>query len=148
MMRKFFFILILLAMNILSAQSTPADYWKGLSQDEKVAFVNGAYGTLSAIKSHHQQEVKKQYNQQLGWVEPYYIERFYEILDEHISQNAGYNLIIITRHMDSLYEGYDNVNIPLIEALRIVSLAQDEDHEKANLLLLKAQRKYSRFPSE
>ncbi len=147
-MKKIILIFCFLFVQIINANSTPASYWKGLSLDEKIAFVNGAYGMVSAVKTHHQQEVKKQYNQQPGWIKPYYIERYYDILNEHRSETVGYNLIIITRHLDSLYAGYDNVNIPLIEALRIVSLAQDDQQHKADLLLLKAQRKYSLSPSE
>ena len=120
----------------------PAEYWKSLSQPEKVAFVNGAYAALVKLKAHHQHEVKKQYVYDPQWVAPYYIERFYEIIDEHISQNVGYNLDIITQHMDALYANYDNRNIPLIDMLRIVSVSQDGDQQKANLLLLQAQRKY------
>jgi hypothetical protein len=44
--------------------------------------------------------------------------------------------------MDALYSNYDNRNIPLVKAIRIVSVDQDGEREKANLLLLKAQRKY------
>jgi len=142
-MKKGFFISFLCLLQILVAKTTPAEYWIGLDTNEKIAFINGAYGTITAMKTHHAQEVKKQYSQHPGWVEPYYIERFYEILDEHLCQAVGYDLTTISRHMDSLYSGSDNVNIPLIEALRIVSLSQDGEQRKADLLLLKSQRKYS-----
>ena len=36
-----------------------------------------------------------------------------------------------------------NRNIPLIEAVRIVSVAQDDEPQKADLILLRAQKKYS-----
>lgn len=139
---KLLAILFLLMCQVSIAKTTPADYWNSLDQSDKIAFVNGAYGAISSMKAHHLREVKKQYNQQPGWIEPYYIERFYEIVDEHLSQNVGYDLVLITRHMDALYAGYDNSNISLIEALRIVSLSQDDEQKKADLLLLKAQRKF------
>jgi hypothetical protein len=44
--------------------------------------------------------------------------------------------------MDAFYVNSDNYNIPVMEALRIVSLMQDGERKKANLRLLKAQRKY------
>ena len=47
-------------------------------------------------------------------------------------------------HMDAFYTNSDNYNIPIMEALRIVSLIQDGDNQKANLRLLKAQRTYSK----
>jgi hypothetical protein len=123
------------------AQSTsPADYWNSLTPGEKIAFVNGAYATLVKLKAHHQWEVNKQYRHDPKWIAPYYIDRYYEIIDEHISQNVGYQLDIITQHMDALYANYDNRNIPLIDMLRIVSVAQDGDQHKANVLLLQAQR--------
>ena len=36
----------------------------------------------------------------------------------------------------------DNVKIPILEAMRIVSLMQDGYRDKANIRLLQAQRKY------
>ncbi|NOZ03481.1 MAG: hypothetical protein GXO92_02610 [FCB group bacterium] len=133
---------MMLIVPVSAQKASPAEYWKSLSEPEKVAFVNGAYATLVKLKAHHQHEVKKQYVYDPNWVAPYYIERFYEIIDEHLSQNVGYNLDIITQHMDALYANYDNRNIPLIDMLRIVSVSQDGDQQKANLLLLQAQRKY------
>jgi len=47
--------------------------------------------------------------------------------------------------LDALYSNYDNTEIPLLEALRIVSLAQDEKTEKADLYLLKAQKRYKTY---
>ena len=44
--------------------------------------------------------------------------------------------------MDALYANSDNLNIPIMEAIKVVSLMQDGDREKANLRLLQLQRKY------
>lgn len=144
MNRLFVFLLLMIISRATDAQSPsrPADYWLALTKSEKVAFINGAYGSASALKQYHQSEVKKQYNQDAGWIEPYYIQRYYDIVDEIIAVKVGYKLDIIADHMDALYQGYDNVNIPLIEALRIVSTAEDGDQQKANLYLLKAQKNY------
>lgn len=142
-MRKTALMLLVIIVGISFAQSaTPADYWEGLTEGEKIAFVNGAYTALSRMKTYHTQEVQKQYGHDPYWREPYFIERFYVILDQHISEGVGYNLDIIIHAMDALYVNYDNVEIPIIDALRIVSTAQDGDHQKANVLLLKAQRQY------
>jgi hypothetical protein len=136
-------ILSLLFITAIWAQnSTPADFWKGYFQEEKIAFINGAYGAIAKLKSHHQAEVRKQFLHDKNWVEPYYIERFYEIADEYRSQEVGYNLKILALHMDAFYSNSDNLNIPVMEALRIVSLIQDGEQKKANARLLRAQRKY------
>ena len=42
-------------------QTSPSDFWNSYSQEEKIAFINGAYGAISKLKSHHKSEVKKQY---------------------------------------------------------------------------------------
>ncbi|HIA79400.1 MAG TPA: hypothetical protein EYO45_05425 [Candidatus Marinimicrobia bacterium] len=118
------------------------DFWSILSEPEKISFINGAYGTISLLKKHHQHEVRKQYLHDKNWVQPYYIERYYDIADEYRSEEAGYNLKIIVLHMDAFYANSDNVKIPVLEAMRIVSIMQDGDREKANLRLLQAQRKY------
>ena len=118
------------------------DFWTGLSEPEKISFVNGAYGTISLLKKHHQHEVRKQYLHDKKWVQPYYIERFYDIADEYRSEEAGYNLKIIIMHMNAFYSNSDNVKIPILEAMRIVSLMQDGYRDKANIRLLQAQRKY------
>ena len=118
------------------------DFWTNLSEQEKISFVNGAYGTISLLKKHHQHEVRKQYLHDKNWMQPYYIERFYDIADEYRSEEAGYNLKIIVMHMNAFYSNSDNVKIPILEAMRIVSLMQDGYRDKANIRLLQAQRKY------
>ena len=62
----------------------------------------------------------------------------------HISTNVEGNIDIIVKAMDAFYSNSDNANIPVIEAIRIVSMVQDDKDKKANLYLLKAQRKYAR----
>ncbi len=118
------------------------NFWTGLSEPEKISFVNGAYGTISLLKKHHQHEVRKQYLHDKNWVQPYYIERFYDIADEYRSEEAGYNLKIIVMHMNAFYSNSDNIKIPILEAMRIVTLMQDGYRDKANIRLLQAQRKY------
>ena len=139
-------ILISFLISLVTGQKrTPAIYWQSLEMKEKVSFINGVYSSGAKLKYHHKQEVKKQYNQDPSWVEPYYIERFYDIIDEHRSKNAGYDVELIAKALDALYSNYDNTEIPLLEALRIVSLAQDEKTEKADLYLLKAQKRYKTY---
>jgi hypothetical protein len=57
---------------------------------------------------------------------------------------VGYNLKIIALHMDAFYTNSDNLNIPLFEALRVVSLVQDGEQKTANLRLLRSQYKYNK----
>ena len=131
-------------VNCLFAQSqtSPSEFWNSYSQEEKIAFINGAYGAISKLKSHHKSEVKKQYIHDDNWVEPYYIERFYSIADEYLAQEIGYNIKIIALHIDAFYTNSDNSLIPTLEALRIVSLMQDGENGAANLRLLRAQQKF------
>ena len=137
---------ILLSVNLLigQAQSTrsPSEFWSSLSLKEKISFVNGAYSALSVLKKKHKEEVAKQYLNDRNWIEPYYIERYYSLIDEYSSEFVGYDLQLITMHMDALYTNSDNINIPLLEAMRVVSLIQDGKRKKANLRLLQLQRKY------
>tara|TARA_A100001035_G_C27601394_1_gene416622 strand:+ start:48 stop:479 length:432 start_codon:yes stop_codon:yes gene_type:complete len=125
-----------------SQNRPPAEFWNQYDKDQKIAFINGAYGAISKIKSHHKLEVKKQYLNYKNWVQPYYIERFYEISDEYISEKVGYDLSLIASHMDAFYSNSDNFNIPVMDALRVVSLVQDNENKKANLRLLRYQQKY------
>ena len=135
--------LILYSSFDLKAQNnSPSTYWASLKKNEKIAFINGVYSASAKVKYHHKQEVKKQYNQDPNWVEPYFIERFYEILDEHRSKKIGYNVNIVADAMDAFYTNYDNGAIPILEAIRIVSLSQDGKTEKADIYLLKAQKRY------
>ena len=80
-----------------------------------------------------------------NWREPYFIERFYDIIDEYIAKEVGYNLEIIVMHLDAFYTNSDNINIPILEALRIVALIQDGEKKTANTRLLKSQQKYKRY---
>ena len=137
---------ILLSVNLLigQAQSTksPSEFWSSLSLKEKISFVNGAYSALSVLKKKHKEEVAKQYLNDKNWIEPYYIERYYSLIDEYFSESVGYDLQLITMHMDALYTNSDNINIPILEAMKVVSLIQDGNRKKANLRLLQLQRKY------
>lgn len=141
-MKHIIFLLVFFGNGMLAQTATPMEYWTHLTMGEKVAFINGAYSTAAKLKYFHKQEVRKQYKQDPSWVQPYYIERFYEVVDEHRSEKVGYNIEIIAKAMDAFYSNYDNANIPVMEALRVVSLSQDGKQEKANLYLLLAQRKY------
>ena len=138
------FLSLLFVTTIWAQETTPADFWKGYSQEEKIAFINGAYGAIAKLKTHHKAEVRKQFLHDKNWVEHYYIERFYEIADEYRSQEVGYNLKILALHMDAFYSNSDNLNIPVMEALRVVSLMQDGENKKANVRLLRAQLKYNK----
>ena len=141
MNRKLLFLCFCFSI-VFAQKKSPASYWKSLEVNEKTAFINGVYATGAKLKYHHKQEINKQYNQNPGWVEPYFVERFYEIIDEHRSRKAGYDVSVIAKALDAFYSNYDNIQIPLLEALRIVSLAQDSKTEKADLYLLKAQKRY------
>ena len=142
----FYFKISLIVFSFLYPQKNlPSNFWKSYSQDQKIAFINGAYGTISKLKSHHKSEVRKQYMYDKNWIEPYYIERFYEIADEYLANSVGYDLVIIASHIDAFYSNSDNYNIPILEALRIVSLVQDGEQKKANIRLLRAQQKNNNF---
>ena len=137
-----YFTVSFLFCQVSTQNQLSINFWTGLSEPEKISFVNGAYGTISLLKKHHQHEVRKQYLHDKNWVQPYYIERFYDIADEYRSEEAGYNLKIIVMHMNAFYSNSDNIKIPILEAMRIVSLMQDGYRDKANIRLLQAQRKY------
>ena len=141
-MKKIILLWFTTLITIYGQNSAPAEFWIGYTQEEKIAFINGAYGTVAKLKAHHKTEVRKQYMHDDNWVEPYYIERFYQIADEYIANEIGYNLKIIALHMDAFYSNSDNLNIPVMEALRIVSLMQDGENRTANTRLLRAQQKY------
>jgi len=145
-MKKIYIIWLLICSMTLHSQSSnlnlPSEFWLGLTESEKLSFVNGAYGAISLLKKSHRDEVAKQYLHDKNWIQPYYIERFYNIADEYVSEEAGYNLSIIIMHMDAIYANSDNQKIPVLEAMRVVSLMQDGLSDKANLRLLQLQRKY------
>lgn len=139
----FKFIILLFTSVSFSQDRSPAKFWKSYSESEKIAFINGAFGAVSKLKSHHKSEVKKQYMHDDNWVEPYYIERYYDIINEYISEEVGYNIKIIAMHLDAFYANSDNTNIPILEGLRIVSLVQDGEKKKANSRLLRSQQRFS-----
>jgi hypothetical protein len=140
------FLIISILVQILFSQvelkKSPSSFWISLSNKEKISFINGTYSALSVLKKKHKDEVAKQYLHDKNWIQPYYIDRYYSIIDEYHSEQVGYDLKIIALHMDALYANSDNLNIPIMEAIKVVSLMQDGDREKANLRLLQLQRKY------
>ena len=136
------FIIVQISFSQLELKQSPSSFWISLSNKEKISFINGTYSTLSVLKKKHKDEVAKQYLHDKNWIQPYYIDRYYSIIDEYHSEQVGYDLKIIALHMDALYANSDNLNIPIMEAIKVVSLMQDGDREKANLRLLQLQRKY------
>ena len=140
------FLIISILVQVLFSQvelkQSPSSFWISLSNKEKISFINGTYSALSVLKKKHKDEVTKQYLHDKNWIQPYYIDRYYSIIDEYHSEQVGYDLKIIALHMDALYANSDNLNIPIMEAIKVVSLMQDGDREKANLRLLQLQRKY------
>lgn len=143
-MKLFFIIFLLVQISFSQSEikQSPSSFWISLSNKEKISFINGAYSALSVLKKKHKDEVAKQYLHDKNWIQPYYIDRYYSIIDEYHSEQVGYDLKIIALHMDALYANSDNLNIPIMEAIKVVSLMQDGDREKANLRLLQLQRKY------
>ena len=138
-----FFFILSIFLNAEEKTNVPSKFWLDLSEKEKISFVNGAYGAMSLLKNHHKNEVRKQFLHDKNWIQPYYIERFYELSDEYLSEEAGYNIRIIVLHMDAFYSNSDNYKIPVLEAMRVVSLIQDGLRDKANLRLIQLQRKYN-----
>ena len=138
-----FFFILSIFLNAEQKTNVPSKFWLDLSEKEKISFVNGAYGAISLLKNHHKNEVRKQFLHDKNWIQPYYIERFYELSDEYLSEEAGYNIRIIVLHMDAFYSNSDNYKIPVLEAMRVVSLMQDGLRDKANLRLIQLQRKYN-----
>ena len=136
------FILVQVLFSQVELKQSPSSFWISLSNKEKISFINGTYSALSVLKKKHKDEVAKQYLHDKNWIQPYYIDRYYSIIDEYYSEQVGYDLKIIALHMDALYANSDNLNIPIMEAIKVVSLMQDGDREKANLRLLQLQRKY------
>ena len=140
------FLIISILVQVLFSQvevkQSPSSFWISLSNKEKISFINGTYSALSVLKKKHKDEVAKQYLHDKNWIQPYYIDRYYSIIDEYHSEQVGYDLKIIALHMDALYANSDNLSIPIMEAIKVVSLMQDGDREKANLRLLQLQRKY------
>ena len=138
-----FFFILSIFLNAEEKTNVPSKFWLDLSEKEKISFVNGAYGAMSLLKNHHKNEVRKQFLHDKNWIQPYYIERFYELSDEYLSEETGYNIRIIVLHMDAFYSNSDNYKIPVLEAMRVVSLMQDGLRDKANLRLIQLQRKYN-----
>ena len=136
------FILVQISFSQSETKQSPSSFWISLSNKEKISFINGTYSALSVLKKKHKDEVAKQYLHDKNWIQPYYIDRYYSIIDEYHSEQVGYDLKIIALHVDALYANSDNLNIPIMEAIKVVSLMQDGDREKANLRLLQLQRKY------
>ena len=136
------FIVFQISFSQVELKQSPSSFWISLSNKEKISFINGTYSALSVLKKKHKDEVAKQYLHDKNWIQPYYIDRYYSIIDEYHSEQVGYDLKIIALHMDALYANSDNLNIPIMEAIKVVSLMQDGEREKANLRLLQLQRKY------
>ena len=138
-----FIFILSIFLNAEEKKAVPSKFWLDLSEKEKISFINGAYGAMSLLKNHHKNEVRKQFLHDKNWIQPYYIERFYELSDEYLSEEVGYNIRIIVLHMDTFYSNSDNYRIPVLEAMRVVSLMQDGLRDKANLRLIQLQRKYN-----
>ena len=82
--------MLLFSIHLFYGQSSekneyPSSFWLSLSAKEKISFVNGAYSAMSVLKNEHKKEVAKQYLHDKKWIEPYYIERYYSVIEEYHS---------------------------------------------------------------
>ena len=97
---------------------------------------------MSVLKNEHKKEVAKQYLHDKNWIEPYYIERYYSVIEEYHSEKVGYDIQIITMHMDAFYANSDNSKYPNHGCSKSSLLNSRWNERKANLRLLQLQRKY------
>ena len=49
--------LIIIQSIYSQSKINPSDFWKDYSLEEKIAFINGAYGAIAKLKSQNQKEV-------------------------------------------------------------------------------------------
>jgi len=138
---KFLLFLSLFCFNVVISEENPNfSFWSELAFDQKTNFIKGYYLGLSRSLKTLQNEATRMRRQDKFWSPPFSHENSAKRMLEFFSDPMP-DYFEIVKMIDALYESSDNHHISIESSLHILMLHRSGKEKKANILLLREQKK-------
>ena len=133
------FLTIILLFNLSSATNfeSTGNNWISMKKNEKLFFLEGFFVSQITLNKYLQDAIKYDSSGDPYWQKPFVLVMYEQNLKEFSSSKIGINTIKISDYLDAFYQDSQNIKIPIVEAIRIISLRADGNNERAGWFILK-----------
>ena len=133
------FLTIILLFNLSSATNfeSTGNNWISMKKNEKLFFLEGFFVSQITLNKYLQDAIKYDSSGDPYWQKPFVLVMYEQNLKEFSSSKIGINTIKISDYLDAFYQDSKNIKIPIVEAIRIISLRADGNNERADWFILK-----------
>ena len=133
------FLTIILLFNLSSATNfeSTGNNWISMEKNEKLFFLEGFFVSQITLNKYLQDAIKYDSSGDPYWQKPFVLVMYEQNLKEFSSSKIGINTIKISDYLDAFYQDSQNIKIPIVEAIRIISLRADGNNERADWFILK-----------
>ena len=126
---------------LMAQQDITGRTWTRWDESRKIVYLAGFYAGLKADaavfgQAERDHPLRKPIERNPTSVDRYKVER-----REFYARNLKYDFNMLRKLLDVFYSDPDNLLIPVPEAIRIIALREDGNHERADFLLLRERRK-------
>ena len=133
---------ILLAPGLAHAQrDITGKTWTRWEESRKVVYLAGFYAGLKADGAIFRQAERDHPLRKSAERNPASVDRYKAERKEYYARSLKYDFKMIRKLLDVFYTDPDNLLIPVPEAIRIIALREDGNHQRADFLLLRERRK-------
>ncbi|MAJ43859.1 MAG: hypothetical protein CMF96_03815 [Candidatus Marinimicrobia bacterium] len=116
------------------------DEWQTWGKNEKEVFLNGFYSSLHTLNKYLEDAIKFDSAGDPYWEKPFVLVMYEQNLKEFSSIKIGPYMSEIIDRLDAFYQKQENIDIPVIEAIRIICLRADGQIERADWFVLQNRR--------
>ena len=114
--------------------------WKVFQKSEKEMFLKGFFSSQYTLNEHLENAIKYDSAGDPYWQKPFVLVMYEQNLKEFSSINIGLNIIEISDRLDAFYQNQENINISIVEGIRIICLRADGQIERADWFVLQNRR--------
>lgn len=115
--------------------------WTRWEESRKIAYLGGFYAGLKADAAIFGQAERDHPFRKSVERNPASVDRYKSERREFYARKLKYDFNMIRKLLDVFYTDPDNLLIPVPEAIRIITLREDGNSERADFLLLRERRK-------
>lgn len=115
--------------------------WTRWDEGRKIAYLTGFYAGFTADGDLFRQAERDHPLRKPAERNPASVDRYKAERREYFSRELKYDFKLIMATLDAFYTDPDNMPIPVNEAIRIVALRADGNHERSDYLLQRERRK-------
>lgn len=134
-------VMLGLPASLLAQRDITGRTWTRWEGDRKIAYLGGFYAGLKANDAIFRQAERDHPLRKPVERTPASVDRYKSERREYYARNLKYDFNMLRKLLDVFYTDSDNILIPVPEAIRIIVLREDGNHERADFLLLRERRK-------